>query len=115
RVLDGRDRRARRPQALVQAPRDPHVLQPQVAETGIGVALDELGGLVRGAVVDDDQLEVLDGLGEHRLDRLPQRPGVVPAADQDADAWRVRAVSLHPAILVADPSTKRTPAPPIAP
>jgi hypothetical protein len=90
-VLHGDHRRRRVLEARVEAARDADVVRhAQHADARVtrrgGVG--ERGALVARAVVDDDQLEVLDGLAEDRADRLLERCGAVVRADEHGDARR---------------------------
>src|SRR5581483_3362030 len=49
------------------------------------VRSDDIGGLVGRSVVDDDQLEVGDGLSEHARDRVPEIGRAVVRDDRGAD------------------------------
>jgi hypothetical protein len=44
------------------------------ADAGVVDGFDEFPSVVGGAVVDHDQLEIADRLGEHRLDARSDRP-----------------------------------------
>jgi len=43
--------------------------------------------LVGRAVVNDDQLPIVDGLPQYAFDRLPQKAAVIVRRQIDADAW----------------------------
>src|SRR5439155_7504215 len=79
---------------LTAAQADAEVLRPRLAErvgadvadAGIGEERPhDLRGVVRGAVINDDQLPVGGRLGEHRLDRGREEPGVVLRGHHDGD------------------------------
>jgi hypothetical protein len=50
---------------------------PDVLQAGILVGADDLWCRVRGAVVDDDQLDVSMGLTEAAIERLTQVAGPI--------------------------------------
>jgi hypothetical protein len=57
-------------QLLVRLRKNPHLRMRRVAGQNLGRAVGR-------AVIDHDQLEILIGLGQHALDRLPQKVRVV--------------------------------------
>src|SRR5258705_859144 len=65
------------PQRLVMLPHDREAIVSKLF-------LDQLDGSVRRAIVDDDDLEVLQRLGEHAAQRLRNEIGAVEHADVDA-------------------------------
>src|SRR5436190_7437400 len=87
-VLHRHDRRPRLPQPGVEGAGDPHVLvHAQDADPGVpgGERLGDLHRAVGRPVVDHDQLQRLDRLSQHRVDRPRERVLVVVGADEDAD------------------------------
>jgi len=57
-----------------------HQLEPRVGDTR-----QDLGRCIGRGVVDDDELEVRQGLTEHAVDRFPDKAGVVVDGHQDGD------------------------------
>ena len=55
------------------------------ARVSRGDRLDDAARVVGGAVVDDDDLQVRDRLGEDALERLADGVGMVAVDHQDAD------------------------------
>src|SRR5690606_9818272 len=62
----------------------PEVADPMVA---LGEAAADLLSSVRGGVVGDDQLEIVECLLEDRLDRLIQELGAVVHGHSDGHSW----------------------------
>ena len=61
-----------------------HVAKPRVAEAR-EAAPDDLVRAVRRGIVDDDDLQVADGLAGHQLDGLLDEGAVVVIGDHDSD------------------------------
>ena len=76
---------ARQRQPGVQCRRDAAVRPAHVAQARVGDARKPVGGIVGGAVVDDDQLQVGEGLSQDALDRLLDVRCAVVRRQQDGD------------------------------
>lgn len=55
------------------------------AETGIGVGGEEVRGGIGGGIVDEDNFEVLEGLGEDGVEGLPEGGGAIIGGDEDGN------------------------------
>ena len=65
--------------------RPPIVAVTQDPEPGLPAGLAEVGGLVRGAVVDDNDLVVVEGLRTDTVQRLTDGVCAVVGRDDDRD------------------------------
>jgi hypothetical protein len=74
------------PQAGVAGGGESAVVLPHVAHARAPPLRDEARGLVGGAVVDDDDLDVGESLGEGAVDGVGKIPGVVVRRDHDGHA-----------------------------
>ena len=54
---------------------------------------EDLCGLVRGSVVDNNDLQLVKGLSEHAVDGFGQVTGVVVGGNDDTDPWDHRLIT----------------------
>jgi hypothetical protein len=83
------------------------VIERKTANARVGVSIDDLRRLVRGPVVDDDQLQLPDRLAQNGIDRAGEGGRVVPAPDEDADP-QVRSNLSAPIAPIAAPTGIQT-------
>src|SRR4029079_8328097 len=86
----GDERRLGEPDQLEPVPHSPEVpLVTDVLDAWGVVARDDALGERGSAVVTDEDDEVLVGLSEGRVDRLPDHVRAVPRRDEDGDGWHL--------------------------
>src|SRR5581483_2452329 len=65
-----------------------------VTKTRIVKGVDHIAGIVARTIVDHDDLEILESLRAHGLDRGPQFGRSVVNGDHDAEEWRTHTTPL---------------------
>ena len=65
-----------------------------------GTGQSALHGLGASGIIDDDELELLEGLRPHRLDRSPEHQGTVAGPGHHGDPWGLCGGSSHCGVLL---------------